>query len=277
MPNVELTPAKLNAWRKIALGSWNNGGDPSVYGVIDINGALLIEHQKRWSERHAGKKPPTLTAIVSRAAALTLHQYPEINGLIRWGRIYLRKSVAVFLQTSVDDAGKELSGFVIYDAQTKSIEQFVEEIASKAQAIRADKDPAFKKAKATFKNIPAFLMKRAMNTMSFLLYTLNLDLRWAGLPKDPFGSIMVTSVGSLGVDEAFAPLVAYTRVPILLAVGAMRDRAVVEDGKIIVAPIMKICVTFDHRFVDGVYGAKMIKLLRRLLETDSGLDELGLK
>lgn len=277
MPNVELVPAKLNAWRKIALGSWHNSGDPSVYGVIEINVTKLLEHQKRWSERNAGKKPPNITAIVSKAAALTLHQYPEINGLIRWGRIYLRKSVAVFLQAAVDEAGKELSGFVIYDAQTKSIEQFVDEIASKAQAIRTDKDPAFKKAKSTFKNIPAFLMRRVMNTMSFLLYTLNLDLRWAGLPKDPFGSIMVTSVGSLGVDEAFAPLVSYTRVPLLLAITTVRDRAVVLDGKIVVAPILKICVTFDHRFVDGVYGARMIKWLRRLLETDSGLDELGLK
>ncbi|MBI3554695.1 MAG: 2-oxo acid dehydrogenase subunit E2 [Deltaproteobacteria bacterium] len=277
MANVELSPAKLTTWRKIALGSWHGGGDPSVYGVIDIDVTKILAHQKSWSARNGGKKPPNFTALVSKAAASTLHQYPELNGLIRWGRIYLRKNVAVFLQAAVDDAGKDLSGFVIYDAETKTIEQFVDEIASKARAVREDKDLAFKKAKANFKHLPAFVMRHVLNLTSFLLYTLNLDMRWAGLPKDPFGSIMVTSVGGLGVDEAFAPLVAYSRVPVLLAVGAVRDRAVVIDGKIAIAPVLKICVTFDHRFVDGVYGSRMIKALRRLLETDAGLDELGLK
>ncbi len=277
MPNVELKRAKLNTWRKIALGSWHSAGDPSVYGVIDFNVAKVVEHQKQWSARNGGAKAPNYTALVSKAAANTLHKYPDLNGLIRWGRIYLRKSVAVFLQAAVDEAGKELSGFVVFDAENKTIEQFVDEIASKGRAVREDRDPAFKKAKANFKVIPAFLMRYVLNFTSFLLYTLNLDMRWAGLPKDPFGSIMVTSIGSLGVEEAFAPLVSYSRVPVLLAVGTVRDRAVVIDGKIVIAPILKVCVTFDHRFVDGVYGSKMIKELRRLLETDAGLDELGLK
>ena len=59
-------------------------------------------------------------------------------------------------------------------------EKRVAAFMDKARAIREDKDPAFKQAKATFKNIPAFLMRRLLNAIGFLLYTLNLDLRWAG-------------------------------------------------------------------------------------------------
>jgi pyruvate dehydrogenase E2 component (dihydrolipoamide acetyltransferase) len=275
MPNVELTPLKLSTWRKIALGSWHNGGDPSVYGVIDLNAAKIVERQKRWAQRTGGKAP-TITTIVARAAALTLHQHPQINGLIRWGKIYNRKNVTLFLQTSVDDSGKDLSGVVIADAENKSLVQIAEELAAKAKAIREDRDPNFKKTKSSFSLIPPFLMRWVLNTISFLLYTLNLDLSWAGLPKDPFGSVMITSIGSLGLDEAFAPLVAYSRVPLLLAIGAVRDRAVVQDGKLAIAPMFKICVTFDHRFVDGVHGAKMVKTVTKILETDEGLDELGL-
>ena len=47
---------------------------------------------------------------------------------------------------------------------------------------------------------------------SFLSYTFNLDLRWAGIPRDPFGSAMVTNVGSIGLPTALVPLVPYSRV-----------------------------------------------------------------
>ncbi|MBI3542467.1 MAG: 2-oxo acid dehydrogenase subunit E2 [Deltaproteobacteria bacterium] len=276
MPNVDLTPQKLSSWRKIALGSWHSPGDPSVYGTVEFNASKLVERQKRWAEQK-NAKAPTVTAITTRATALMLVRHPQINGLIRWGRIYNRKDVAIFLQTAVDEAGKDLSGFVIYEAEKKSLEQVMGEIASKAKAIREDRDPNFKKAKSTFGSIPAFAMRCVLNTMSFLLYTLNLDLSWAGLPKDPFGSVMITSIGSLGMDEAYGPLVGYSRVPLLMAVGAVRERAVVLDGKLAIAPTFKICVTFDHRFIDGVLGAKMVKTFRQLIETDAGLDELGLK
>lgn len=275
MPNVDLTPLKLSTWRKIALGSWHGGGDPSVYGVFEVNATKMLERQARWAKR-TGAKAPTITTIIARATALTLARHPQINGLIRWGKIYNRKNVSLFLQTSVDEEGKELSGVTIHEAEHKSLEQIAGELAAKARAIREDRDPNFKKAKSNFRLMPAFLMRHVLNFMSFLMYTLNLDLGWLGLPKDPFGSVMITSIGSLGLEEAFAPIVAYSRVPLLLAVGAVRDRAVVESGQVVVAPIFKVCVTFDHRFVDGVHGAKMVKTCRRFLETEEGLDELGL-
>jgi hypothetical protein len=51
MPNVELVPLPLSTWRKIALGSWGGGGDPSVYGILEVNAARILERQKRWAER----------------------------------------------------------------------------------------------------------------------------------------------------------------------------------------------------------------------------------
>ena len=68
---------------------------------------------------------------------------------------------------------------------------------------------------------PAWAMRALLNAISFLMYTLNLDLKFLGLPRDPFGSVMLTSIGSLGLEEAFAPLVPYSRVPIVLALGSV--------------------------------------------------------
>lgn len=275
MPNIDVKPLKLSSWRKIALGTWHNAGDPSVYGILDLNATNLVSRQENYRAR--GVKPPTVTTIVARATALTLKKFPQINGLIRWGRIYNRDTVSVFLQTAVDEAGQELSGVVIENAEAKSLSQIGEELAAKARAIREDRDPNFKKAKSSFRLVPAFMMRPVLNLVGFLLYTLNLDLRWAGLPKDPFGSVMITSVGSLGVDAGFGPLVPYSRVPLLLAVGVINDSPIVVNKQVAVAPVFKIFATFDHRFMDGVLAAKMAKHMRYLLETNEGLDEVGLK
>ena len=64
---------------------------------------------------------------------------------------------------------------------------------------------------------------------------------------------------------------------LLLALGAVQPQAVVVDGEVRVQPRFKICATFDHRFIDGVRAAKMARTMRRLLETDEGLDQLGLR
>ncbi len=275
MPNIEITPLKLSTWRKIALGTWGNGGDPSVYGVLEVDASKILERQKKWLER-TKIRAPTLTAIIARVTALTLAKHPQINGLIRFGRIYNRKSVNLFLQTAVDDAGEDLSGVTIAEADKKSLEQISQELFQKAKAIRENKDPVFKKTKSSFSLIPPWLMRWVLNGMSFFLYTLNLNLQWLGLPKDPFGSVMITSIGGLGLDQAFAPLVPYSRVPLLLAVGAIKEIPVAVNGQVKVAPVFKLCATFDHRFIDGVHASKMAKTMRSFLETEEGLNAVGL-
>jgi pyruvate dehydrogenase E2 component (dihydrolipoamide acetyltransferase) len=105
------------------------------------------------------------------------------------------------------------------------------------------------------------------------MYTLNLWTPLLGSPRDPFGSCMITSIGSLGLDMAFAPLVPYSRVPLLIAVGAARETPVVRDGRLTVALISRLCVTIDHRLIDGMHAAKMAKTMLAVFANPEG--ELG--
>jgi hypothetical protein len=54
------------------------------------------------------------------------------------------------------------------------------------------------------------------------------------MPKDAFGSAMVTHVGSMGLDAAFSPLVPYSRTPMLVAVGAAKPRPIAEGDRVVV-------------------------------------------
>lgn len=141
-------------------------------------------------------------------------------------RIYLRKRVGVFFQVVMTDEGEgkvDLSGARIWHDQ-KSLVEICDDFQAKVDKVRKRQDPALEGTHKSFLAIPYFLLNVILRVIGFLTYTLNLDLRWAGLPQDPFGSAMVTNIGTLGLDVAYVPLVPYSRVPIILAVGAVEGR-----------------------------------------------------
>ncbi len=264
MPNLELSQKKdLSSFRRIAIGTWATTYDPSVYGSMTVPADGCMEYIRQFRER-TGKKI-TMTHLMAKIAAACLAEMPDANAILRFNKVYVRKTIGVFFQVALEDpeTGElDLSGATIFDADQKSLWDIVTEFEDKVAKVRKLKDPALEKTRSTFKKIPAFMLNAILKIISFLCYTLNLDMRWAGLPKDPFGSVMVTNIGSLGLDQAFVPLVPYSRVPLLIAVGAVKDAAVVEDGEVKTARVMDLSATFDHRLLDGTHAAVMSRVVR---------------
>jgi pyruvate dehydrogenase E2 component (dihydrolipoamide acetyltransferase) len=83
-------------------------------------------------------------------------------------------------------------------------------------------------------------------------------------------SITISSLGGFDIDS-FMPIVNLPEAAIL-GVGSVVERPVVKSGKIEVAPIMKLSLSFDHRIVDGAPAARFLQLLKRRLETLDFLD-----
>jgi pyruvate/2-oxoglutarate dehydrogenase complex dihydrolipoamide acyltransferase (E2) component len=268
MPNLELVKkTDVSSFRKIAIGTWATAYDPSVYGTMDIR---MDEAMKYIAEfRQKTGKRITVSHLMAKAMGAVFQEVPDANAILRWNRVYLRKRIGAFFQVVMTDegAGKtDLSGATIYDVEQKSLLQIHDEFQAKVDKVRARKDEALESTRKTFLSVPYFFLNRFLKLIGFFSFTLNLDLRWAGIPNDPFGSCMITNIGSLGLDKAYVPLVPYSRVPILLAVGAVKDAAIVEDGAVKIAKMMSINATFDHRFIDGFHAAVMSKVLRKWLE-----------
>jgi len=268
--SLELTKTEGGSvFRKIAMGSWRTARDPSVYGLIEIDVSQALRFLA--DEQKNTKTKLSISHLVGKAVAKVLHERPEINGLIRFSRIYQRKHVDLFYQVNIpgdasDPVGKALlSGEVVRQAENLSVVQIGEELDRKAQVIRSGGKGELTSSIQTMKLIPWSLVRWALNISSFLTYDLKLNLSWAGLARDPFGSVMITNVGSLGIDVAWAPLVAYSRVPLLLTVGAIQSRPWVVEGRVEVRPIMRIGITFDHRFMDGIHASVMSRSFQRYL------------
>ncbi len=268
MPNLELTQKRdLSSFRKIALGTWRTAYDPSVYGSMDLRMDAAMRYIAEFRQK-TGKKL-TVSHLLAKTTAMVLKECPDANAILRWNRIYLRKRIGVFFQvvmTDGDDGKVDLSGATLYDVEQKSLAEIYDEFHEKVNKVRRREDPALEKTRSSFRSIPYALLRFALRAISFFSYTLNLDLRRFGVPQDPFGSIMITNVGSLGLDVAYAPLVPYSRVPIVVAAGAVKETPVVEDGRVEVGQVMRINATFDHRLIDGFHASVMSRVLRQWME-----------
>jgi pyruvate dehydrogenase E2 component (dihydrolipoamide acetyltransferase) len=78
------------------------------------------------------------------------------------------------------------------------------------------------------------------------------------------GTFTISNLGMFGVDH-FTPIINPPQSAIL---GVCRtvERPVAVDGQVVVKPLMNLCLSFDHRLIDGVDGAKFLARIRALLE-----------
>jgi pyruvate dehydrogenase E2 component (dihydrolipoamide acetyltransferase) len=68
------------------------------------------------------------------------------------------------------------------------------------------------------------------------------------------GSFAVSNLGMFGVDQ-FSAILNPPQSGIL-AVGAAKQRAVVDDGQLVVGTVMTVTLSADHRVVDGAVAAQ---------------------
>ncbi len=78
------------------------------------------------------------------------------------------------------------------------------------------------------------------------------------------GSLTVTNLGVFGTEE-FTAVINPPQAAIL-AVGAAREEAVVTDGALAVATVLRVALSVDHRPVDGALAARWMAHFLGLLE-----------
>ena len=263
---------KSTVWRKISLNTWSSPDNATIFGQMELDVGPLMEYLRRLSEE-SGQKC-TITHAVTRALAMTLKRYPETNVLVRRRRIWLREDVDIFHQVAMPiDQGSgeaDLSGAIVRCADTLKIPEISLELGKRAQAVRDRTDGEMARTRSTMMALPNFLLKWVLKLLGFLSYTLNLSL--PTVPKDPFGGAMVTSVAMFGINTGFAPLVTFSRCPIIVMVGKAEERPVIREGQLAVRTLCTMTATIDHRILDGFQAGLLARSIRNLLENPENLD-----
>src|SRR5579859_5497604 len=102
MPNLDLVPKKdVSSFRKIAIGTWRTVGDPSVYGTMELRMDEAMRYLAEFRDK-TGKKL-TVSHMMAKAVAHVLELHPDANAILRWNRVYLRKTIGVFFQVVMTD------------------------------------------------------------------------------------------------------------------------------------------------------------------------------
>ncbi|HXH29647.1 MAG TPA: 2-oxo acid dehydrogenase subunit E2 [Bacteriovoracaceae bacterium] len=257
--NVELYPPRpLSAWRKISIGSWRPVGDSQVYAELKIDATATLGYLEALNRSSPHRI--SMTHFLGKVMGKVLSEVGDLNSIIRWGRIQQRKHVDVFFHVAYGDT--ELSGVIVRDIDKKSFQEIAQELTKSAAVIKSGEDQSFKHIKKTWEWIPAGIARGVLDLIGFVSYSLNINIKGSGVPRDCFGSMMITNIGSLGFSQAFVPLSPYSRVPLVLALGKIQKVPVVlPDGTLAAQDQVGLCFTFDHRIMDGARGAKMSKLI----------------
>lgn len=87
------------------------------------------------------------------------------------------------------------------------------------------------------------------------------------------GTFAVTSLGHRPVDGFFS----VGGTTITLGVGSTRERPVARDGQVIIAPTMRLSLTFDHRVIDGAEAADVLAEIKNRLESFPDFTETAVR
>jgi pyruvate dehydrogenase E2 component (dihydrolipoamide acetyltransferase) len=84
-------------------------------------------------------------------------------------------------------------------------------------------------------------------------------------PSDWEGSTFtISNLGMFGIEEFTA--IINPPDACIMAVGGIKETAVVKNGQLAIGNVMKVTLSCDHRAVDGAVGAAFLKTFKSLLE-----------
>jgi pyruvate dehydrogenase E2 component (dihydrolipoamide acetyltransferase) len=250
---------KVHGWRKLAGATWGPPVDPQFFGEMEIDAEALLDMARRERERTGAHV--TMTHLVGKAVAEGLAAVPTLAMRLAHGREYPRESIDVFFIVATE-GGDELTGVKVTGVDRLSPAEIATELERRTSAIATGSDQEFGRAKQMLTVLPPWVLRRALRISAWLSSDLHLDLPVLGVRKEAFGGAMVTSVGMWGVPHAYSPLAGYYRVPLLVCVGAVRQRPVAVAGSVVVRPVFTLTATFDHRYVDGYHAAQFARAVQ---------------
>lgn len=229
-------------------------------------------HKKRAEGLHGLGAMHILVAAYIR----TISQRPGINRFLSGLRIYARHNIEIIMAVKKElklDAPETMIKFIFDQNATLQdvYEQFNQKI-SEFQNSDTTEDNAFDSLARFLGYIPRFLLKSAIKFLNFLDYY---DLLPRALTLlSPFhGSLVITSMASLGIPPIYHHLYDFGNVPVFIAFSAVRRQNELDkEGNVNRVRYLDLTFVTDERICDGQYYASALHEIRRYLKNPELLE-----
>jgi pyruvate/2-oxoglutarate dehydrogenase complex dihydrolipoamide acyltransferase (E2) component len=209
----------------------------------------------------------TMLHLLIYASAQMLKERPRMNRFVAGGRIFQRRGT--WISFSAKKKKTEDAPIVLVKREIDpswSFEELVQQIEGGISEGRSDKPSVTDTELSLMFNLPTLLV----GWLVWLLMRLD---HFGLLPgvfirKDPlFASIIIVNLGSINLDAGYHHLYEYGNIPMLIMAGRSREEVVVgPDGKPTIRPMMSLRYSFDERIEDGLYSARALEIMKRIIE-----------
>ena len=258
-------------WRVTAAAIYTTPTDSRVYGTLDID----VTDAKRFldEKRGTGVKitmTHLATAVLARAVAFDV---PEMNCFIRRGRVVGRERIDVMVPVAIG-GGEGMSAILVRDAHARTVTSIAEEIRMRAEENRSGTESKTAQNKYLLNRIPWPLRRPVFRFLKWITVDMGIKIKSLGLSADSFGSFVVSDIGSFGLNTGMTSLMPAAKVPAVIVLGKIEDKAVVKNGEVVIRTMLPLTGTFDHRIVDGLQIGKLARGIKRNFRKPEWLDEV---
>ncbi len=196
-------------------------------------------------------------------------QRPGLNRFVSGQKVFARKDIQIVMVVkktlAIDSPDTVVKvRFKADDTVEEVYEKFNAEVVKIQSA--PDKKNSFDKLNKILAFIPGLFCRWTVKFLNFLDYfgLLPKKLLWLS----PFhGSMIVTSMGSLGIRPIYHHIYNFGNLPVFLAYGGRRSVVTIGDeGKTVVKKYIELKAVTDERICDGYYYASCFKIIKRHVE-----------
>lgn len=222
-----------------------------VFLDTEVDMSAVREHRR--AAAAAGHRYSWVTYLMYTAARV-LAEHPAANSSVAG---HLRPRVAyhdgVDVKLALDKrlgGERVVLGTILREVQTATLDEIQRQVDH-----HRDGDPAM---------MPEYDNIRTLHRLPWIIRfpLFGAMVGSLGRRRHMLGTLAVTSLGHSTVDGFHS--VGGTTVT--LGVGRIVDRPVARDGVVLIAPVLRLNLAFDHRVIDGAEAAEVLTEIRAALE-----------
>ncbi len=228
---------------RIALTTWPNARDAKVHCNIKLE----------WDRASATRPRIVPITLVAYAFAQALKQNPMANRRVVLWKIRPHRTVGISFAV---DEGDDLRIAVITRADELNPKQVQHALRIAARDARLGVGPLARCTRIV-SYLPVVAGRPLLRIWSLL--TAGLGIPMLGVPGAPFGAVLLSSVERFGLPAANVPLVPFSRCAFVCSVGAITPSLIVRGGAAVVAEVVELSVSIDHRVCDASQLASFLE------------------
>lgn len=245
-----------------------------------LNEIFEMTAVETYLERKNAENPEfkyTFFHVICAAIAKVLALRPRMNRFYAGRRLYDRNDIifSFVVKKKFEDNGAEALAIIKIDRESEvsPVEQIHEKVKQVVYSVRkAGQTDGTTDKIGILTKLPRGILRFVMNFLAWMDYH---GIYPAALMKnDPyFSSVFVSNLGSIKMHANYHHLVNWGTNSIFVVIGEKKPTPFYQpDGTVQMRSALEMGLTIDERIADGVYFAKSIRLLRRLLAEPELLD-----